>query len=189
MADMSAPHDCSSSQSRPTQQAGDLTAQYSDLISAWGSHISARNMLQSGYLIAHSFLIASTVFLFLELPRQELIWWAVVLFSVVGLVLAFQMGVAWLHSLNLTAIFVWHLRRIEKSALWEGPHPFTDWEALRVTPLSNLISSADAEDQIYANWATKHCRSWWAPRAKIIPFLLAAVYLFFLVSTACTLLI
>jgi len=160
----------------------ELSDHYSSFISAWGSYQSARNVLLSGYLLAHSFLIAATVLLFLYMedagPVGKL---ALLLFSVVGLVLAIQIALAWMRSINRVALFEWHLKQLEGARLWKGPKLFTDWDEVRKHPKRNLVDPRNTENQFYANCATRQQNKWWARRARIIPILLIAVYFFFLI--------
>lgn len=162
--------------------AQELRKQYSIFISAWGSYQSARNVLLSGYLLAHSFLIAATVLLFLSMEDAGLVRkLALLLFSVVGLVLAIQIALAWMRSINRVALFEWHLKRLEDARFWKGPKLFTGWDELRKHPKRNLVDPRNTQNQFYANWATRQQDNWWARRARIIPILLIAVYLFFLI--------
>jgi hypothetical protein len=156
-----------------------LRAQYSIIVSAWGSYQSARNTLLSGYLVAHSFLITATVLLFVHVEDTGLVGeLALLLFSIVGLLLALQLALAWFMSMNRVFLFEWHLRQLEKDKNWKGPKLFMAWGELREHPKRN---ACDPSDTTYANWATKLAKKWWARRAQMIPILLAALYFFFLI--------
>lgn len=108
------------------------------------------------------------------------------LFSIVGLVLALQLALAWFRSMNRVVLFEWHLKRLEKAENWKGPKLFTDWDELREHPQRNVVDPHDTQKQCYANWATRHAKKWWARRAAMIPILLAALYFFFLIVAILT---
>ena len=165
-----------------------LRAQYSIIISLWGSYQSARNTLLSGYLVAHSFLITATVLLFVYVEETRLVGEiALLLFSIVGLLLAVLLALAWFMSLNRVALFEWHLKRLEKAGNWKGPKLFIDWEKLRDHPTLKLFDPSGTMKPCYANCATKHAKKWWARRAQTIPILLVALYFFFLIVAILTL--
>lgn len=133
-----------------------LREMYSSYVSAWGSYHEGRNVLLSGYLLAHSFLIAATVLLFLPLKGTLLVGkLALLLFSLVGLILAIQMTLAWGRSVCRVSMFEWHLRRLESTSLWnkKGPKLFTDWNKLKKEPRKNIVNPDDLEDKFSANCA------------------------------------
>ena len=167
----------------------ELPPLYSIYVSAWGSYTEGRNVLLSAYLLAHSFLIAATVFLFISLEDTLCVGKiALLLLSFVGLILAIQVALTWNRSVNRVYVFESHLRRLEKAFLQiekEGPTLFTDWHDLEKGRKEKLDNPDDLVDPPYANWATKfqskECWTSKASKAKGMPFLLMLVYIFFFV--------
>src|SRR4030042_4160082 len=155
---------------------------YSSIISSWNGAVGSQHKLLSGYIMAHSFLIAGIVLLFTSFERQPniIINISILLLSGAGLLLSLQMALAWGRFVARVFLLEWHLQRIEKQKSWYGPTPFKDWAELRANPRINIIDPKDNANQFYANWAVRHNKKRWAPRARIIPVLTAIIYLFYL---------
>jgi len=161
---------------------GSNLALYSSITSLWSGAVGAQHALFAAYITGHSFLIAAVVLLFAMFvdKHSTILGLGVIIISMVGVILSLQMKMAWGRFVGRVSLMEWHLRQIEKDNDLYGLSHFTDWEKIKKEPEKNLPDPKRYEEPFWANWEVKFHKSWWAPRAKIVPYLTAIIYIFFL---------
>lgn len=133
----------------------------------------------SDYLTANSIFVAVIGLLVsresLALPFTALI----ILLSVFGLLLCFQMAIVLGRFSGQNALWEWQLRGIERSPEWERHRLITG--LYRLHEMQQPIEDRQNEPSIFIpNWAFRQHRQWWAHRAVSFPWFFGCVYALFL---------
>lgn len=165
------------------EQRGPLDRTYEHLVALWTSGVRDYHSILSDYLTANSIFVAVIGLLVsreaLPLPMMALI----VLLSIFGLLLCFQMAIVLGRFSGQNALWEWQLRGIEHTPEWENQKLLTTLYRLHETRES--VEDQRNEPAVFEpNWAFRRHRRWWAHRAISFPVFFGCVYgLFFLWGT------
>jgi hypothetical protein len=167
----------------PERTDTQLETTYGHLLTLWTSGVRDYHTMLSDYLTANSIFVAVIGLLVsresLALPFTILI----VLLSVFGIMLCWQMAIVLGRFSGQNAFWEWQLRGIEQVPEWNERQLVS--ELRRLHEMQQPVQDPRNVPPVFApNWAFRQHRQWWAHRAVSFPWFFGCVYGLFLLWAA-----
>ena len=173
-------------QDKNEQDLDILEKSYSMLSNLWASGIHDYHNLTSAYLTANSILVAAIAIILLVGVITTYI--VSIAFSIIGLIICLQMGIALGRFRAQNAYWERNLRIIESRPNWKRYPYFNELYKFRDKQKDYckkegkwyVLKENGEESAFEPYFSIKHHKDFWAPRMKGLPWIFSILYTFLL---------
>ena len=156
---------------------------YEHLLTLWTSGVRDYHTMLSDYLTANSIFVAVIGLLVSRESLSSPFTILIVLLSVFGILLCWQMAIVLGRFSGQNALWEWQLRGIEQAPQWTGHKLLTGLHQLHES--RQPIEDPRNDPPVFEpNWAFRQRRQWWGHRAVSFPWFFGSVYSLFLLWAA-----